>query len=144
MMNEKYARLQAQYNHVVQQLQNTPNSMQSRQQHEDLLKYTQQLQGYIEQLQNENNTLMKGMKTSVDGSKMLDQGEISQKLNEKETEIKNLTHLVVTLEDNLKNSQSRPKSNISKEPVNAQLESQFQELSLYCQDLQQKLSMKQY
>lgn len=47
---------------------------------------------------------MKGMKTSVDGSKMLDQGEISQKLNEKETEIKNLTHLVVTLEDKLKNS----------------------------------------
>lgn len=57
--------------------------MQSRQEHEDLLKYTQQLQGYIEQLENENNTLMKGMKTSVDGSKMLDQGEITQKLSEK-------------------------------------------------------------
>jgi hypothetical protein len=68
---------------VVQQLQNTPNSMQSRQEHEDLLKYTQQLQGYIESLENENNTLMKGMKTSVDGSKMLDQGEITQKLAEK-------------------------------------------------------------
>lgn len=135
MMNEKYARLQAEYNHVVQQLQNTPNSMQSRQQHEDLLKYTQQLQGYIEQLENENNTLMKGMKTSVDGSKMLDQGEITQKLSEKETEIKNLTHMIVTLEDKLKNTQSRPKSNISKEPVNGQLENQFQELSLYCQEL---------
>lgn len=52
MMNEKYARLEAEYNHVVQQFQNTPNSIQSRQEHEDLLKYTQQLQGYIEQLEN--------------------------------------------------------------------------------------------
>ena len=47
---------------------------------------------------------MKGMKTSVDGSKMLDQGEITQKLNEKETEIKNLSHMIVTLEDKLKNA----------------------------------------
>lgn len=50
MMNEKYARLEAEYSHVVQQLQDAPSSMQSRQEHEDLLKYTQQLQGYIEQL----------------------------------------------------------------------------------------------
>ena len=47
---------------------------------------------------------MKGMKTSVDGSKMLEQGEITQKLSEKETEIKNLTHMIVTLEDKLKNT----------------------------------------
>jgi hypothetical protein len=33
MMNEKYARLEAEYNHVVQQLQELPNSMQSRQEH---------------------------------------------------------------------------------------------------------------
>lgn len=78
---------------------------------------------------------MKGMKTSVDGSKMLDQGEVSQKLSEKEIEIKNLSHMIVTLEEKLKTVESRPKSNISKEPVNAQLESQFQELSLYCQEL---------
>lgn len=74
MMNEKYARLEAEYNHVVEQLQSSPNSMPSRQEHEDLLKYTQQLQGYIEQLEAENNTLMKGTKNSVEGSKMLDQG----------------------------------------------------------------------
>lgn len=47
MMNEKYSRLEAEYNHVVQELQNGENAMQIREEHEDLLKYTQQLQGYI-------------------------------------------------------------------------------------------------
>jgi uncharacterized protein (DUF3084 family) len=102
MMNEKYARLEAEYSHVVQQLQDAPSSMQSRQEHEDLLKYTQQLQGYIEQLENENNTLMKGMKTSVEGSKMLDHGELNQKIADKESEIQNLTQMVVALEEKVK------------------------------------------
>lgn len=47
MMNEKYSRLEAEYNHVVQELQNSQNAMQLREEHEDLLKYTSQLQGYI-------------------------------------------------------------------------------------------------
>jgi hypothetical protein len=34
MMNEKYARLEEEYNHVVQQLQNSPNSVQSRKEYE--------------------------------------------------------------------------------------------------------------
>jgi hypothetical protein len=49
------------------------------------LKYTQQLQGYIEQLEAENNTLVKGMKNSVEGSKMIDQAEVGQKIAEKDT-----------------------------------------------------------
>jgi hypothetical protein len=35
MMNEKYARLEEEYNHVVQQLQNSPNSVQSRKEYEE-------------------------------------------------------------------------------------------------------------
>ena len=69
-----------------------------------MLKYTQQLQGYIEQLESENNNLMRGMKTSVDGSKMLPEGELSQKLAEKDSEIKNLSQMIVSLEDRVKSS----------------------------------------
>ena len=43
--------------------------MKNREEHEELLKYTQQLQAYIEQLESENNNLMRGMKTSVEESK---------------------------------------------------------------------------
>ena len=69
MMNEKYARMEAEYNHVVQQLQTQQPLNQetvSRQEHEDLLKYTQQMQSYIEQLESDNNMLTKGLKTSVE------------------------------------------------------------------------------
>jgi uncharacterized protein (DUF3084 family) len=79
MMNQKYAQLEAEYNNVVEQLQNSSNTLQARQENEDLLKYTQQLQGYIEQLESENNTLMKGMKNSVEGSKMIELAEAGQK-----------------------------------------------------------------
>ena len=55
MMNEKYSRLEAEYNHVVQglqsgELQSGEEAMKIREEHEELLKYTQQLQAYIEQL----------------------------------------------------------------------------------------------
>ena len=40
---------------------------------------------------------MKGMKTSVEGSKMLDQTELNQKVADKDSEIHNLTKMVVSL-----------------------------------------------
>jgi hypothetical protein len=40
---------------------------------------------------------MKGMKTSVEGSKMLEQGELHQKIADKESEVQNLTQMVVSL-----------------------------------------------
>ena len=119
--------------------------MQLREEHEDLLKYTQQLQGYIEQLESQNNNLMRGMKTSVDGSKMMQDSEVNQKLVEKQNEIKNLSHIIVTLEEKVKSAeQNRPKSNLNKEERTNELESQIQEMTLYCNEVQQKLSMKQY
>ena len=119
--------------------------MQLREEHEDLLKYTQQLQGYIEQLESQNNNLMRGMKTSVDGSKMMQDSEVNQKLVEKQNEIKNLSHIIVTLEEKVKSAeQSRPKSNLNKDERTNELESQIQEMTLYCNEVQQKLSMKQY
>jgi hypothetical protein len=45
---------------------------------------------------------MKGTKNSVEGSKMLDQGELNQKIIEKDTEIKNLAHMIVSLEEKVK------------------------------------------
>lgn len=119
--------------------------MQLREEHEDLLKYTQQLQGYIEQLESQNNNLMRGMKTSVDGSKMMQDSEVNQKLVEKQNEIKNLSHIIVTLEEKVKSAeQNRPKSNLNKDERTNELESQIQEMTLYCNEVQQKLSMKQY
>lgn len=62
------------------------------------------------------------MKTSVDGSKMLPESEIAQKLLEKENEIKNLSHMVVTLEEKVRSvEQTRPKSNLSKDVRTSQL-----------------------
>jgi predicted nucleic acid-binding Zn-ribbon protein len=95
-------------------------------------------------LENENNTLMKGMKTSVEGSKMLDQAELSQKVADKESEIQNLTQMVVSLEEKLKQGEPRPKSNISKDLHTSQLENQLQEMNHYCAEIEQKLSMKEY
>ena len=45
---------------------------------------------------------MKGMKSSVEGSKMLDHAELSQKVADKESEIQNLTQMVVSLEEKLR------------------------------------------
>jgi hypothetical protein len=130
---------------VVEQLQNSPNSMQSRQEHEDLLKYTQQLQSYIEQLETENNNLMGGMKNSVENSKMIDQGEISQRLNERDNEINNLRNMVGSLEDKLKEAdetQSRRKSNVVKDVHTSHLENQLQEIKAYCSEVEKKLAIK--
>jgi hypothetical protein len=41
---------------------------------------------------------MKGMKNSVEGSKFIDQNEFHQKIYEKDQEIKNLSHMIVSLE----------------------------------------------
>ena len=88
---------------------------------------------------------MRGMKTSIDGSKMLQESEITHKLVEKDNEIKNLSHIIVTLEEKVKSADlGRPKSNLSKDVRTSQLENQVQEMTLYCNELQQKLSMKDY
>lgn len=86
---------------------------------------------------------MRGMKTSVDGSKMMQDSEVNQKLVEKQNEIKNLSHIIVTLEEKVKSAeQNRPKSNLNKDERINELESQIQEMTLYCNEMQQKLSMK--
>jgi alpha-L-fucosidase len=126
MMNEKYSRLEAEYNHVVQELQGSEEGIKIREEHEELLKYTQQLQTYIEQLEAENNNLMRGMKTSVDESKSMLEPELAQKLADKDNEIKSLTQLVYNLEEKVKQGDgSRPKSSISKDLHTSQLENQI-------------------
>lgn len=53
--------------------------------------------------------------------------------------------MVVSLEERLKQtSEVRPKSNISKDLHTSQLENQLQEMSHYCSEIEQKLSMKEY
>ena len=118
--------------------------MQVRQEHEDLLKYTQQLQGYIEQLESENNNLMRGMKTSVEGSKRLPESQLTQKLADKDSQIKNLSQMIVSLEEKVKVVEQRPKSNIGKDVHTSQLQNQIHEMNLYCTEIEQKLSMKEY
>lgn len=75
---------------------------------------------------------------------MMEPNESSQKLAEKEGEIKNLTQMIVSLEDKLKQAENRPKSNISKDAHTTQLENQMHEMTQYCNELEQKLSMKEY
>jgi Fe-S-cluster containining protein len=41
-------------------------------------------------------------------------------------------------------NEPRPKSNISKDVHTSQLENQLQEMSHYCTEIEQKLSMKEY
>jgi len=49
----------------------------------------------------------------------------------------------VTLEEKVKNAeQNRPKSNMNKDDRTNELENQIQEMTLYCNEMQQKLSMK--
>jgi Fe-S-cluster containining protein len=52
--------------------------------------------------------------------------------------------MVVALEEKVKQGESRPKSNISKDLHTSQLENQLQEMSHYCAEIEQKLSMKEY
>jgi Fe-S-cluster containining protein len=53
--------------------------------------------------------------------------------------------MVVALEDKLKQTaEQRPKSNLSKDLHTSQLENQLQEMSHYCTEIEQKLSMKEY
>lgn len=49
----------------------------------------------------------------------------------------------MTLEEKVKSAeQNRPKSNLNKDERINELESQIQEMTLYCNEMQQKLSMK--
>lgn len=67
---------------------------------------------------------MRGMRTSVDGSKMLPDTEIAQKMVEKDNEIKSLSSMIANLEERLSsNDQGRPKSNISNSNNNNNLRS---------------------
>lgn len=53
--------------------------------------------------------------------------------------------MVVELEQKLKvTEQARPKSGISKDVHTSQLENQIHEMTLYCNEIEQKLSMKEY
>ena len=85
------------------------------------------------------------MKNSVDESKSIVEPEMAQKMIEKENEIKNLSQMVVNLEERLHQSdQPRPKSSLSKDVRTSQLEHQIQEMTLYVNEQEQKLSMKDY
>lgn len=69
---------------------------------------------------------MKGMKNSVQGSKLIDQAEVGQKIVQKDTEIQNLSQMIVTLEDKLKTAnEARPKSNLTKDVQTSQFENQI-------------------
>lgn len=76
---------------------------------------------------------------------MIDQTQVGVTLAEKDTEIQNLTQMVVGLEDKLRKiDQSRPKSNIQKDVQTSQYENQIHQMTLYCGQLEQKLSLKEY
>ena len=72
------------------------------------------------------------------------ESELAQKVMEKDNEIKNLSELIVGLEDKLRQNGDRPKSSISKDVQTSQLENQIHEMTLYVNEQEQKLSMKDY
>lgn len=68
----------------------------------------------------------------MEGSKTLKESEINHKMIEKENEIRNLTDMIMELQQKIEKGEARPKSNKSKDVKSSQLENQIQEMTLYC------------
>ena len=75
---------------------------------------------------------------------MLPESQLTQKLADKDSQIKNLSQMIVSLEEKVKIVEQRPKSNIGKDVHTSQLQNQIHEMNLYCTEIEQKLSMKEY